>query len=273
MNALQENGFIILKDIFSEDLLKKVRETADNIFMNHDSEQNKTAFAKYYLPDRKDQGVMYDVFFRYPIFSKMVLNDTILDELEKILGSNIFLYENSLLRKPKNSSNEVPWHQDFINRPDEPKKYIVWIAIDDVTIKNGALKVIPGSHKHGFFKYFTVPGETHHTRLELTNFDTSKFTFVELKAGDVLIFDQLLVHSSDRTPGEDPRRAYRFACQGFDMFYTPRCIPFVLRGGEPQRIPINIKMKQEEVHTITEVKPRPHIAKRIIRRIIRELTQ
>ena len=52
-----------------------------------------------------------------------------------------------------------------MNRTDEPEKFIVWIALDDVTVDNGALKFIPGSHKNGFLPYHRVKGQTHHTRL------------------------------------------------------------------------------------------------------------
>ncbi|MEY3234305.1 MAG: hypothetical protein RL230_1576, partial [Pseudomonadota bacterium] len=33
-------------------------------------------------------------------------------------------------------------------------KFIAWMALDDVKIENGAMKVIPGSHKLGFLPWF-----------------------------------------------------------------------------------------------------------------------
>jgi len=267
MNGLNSEGYIIIRNVFHEDFLLKVRNTCDNIFHQELSEENKRIMSKYFLRDRKDQGVMYDVFFRYPIFTPIVTNSLILDYLEKILGPSFFLYENSLLRKSPNTQNEVPWHQDFINRPDEPKKYIVWVAIDDVTIENGALKVLPKSHKNGFLNYHQVVGETHHTRLNLDQVDLENFEYVTLKAGDVLIFDQLLIHSSDRTDGIEPRRAFRFACQGFDMLYTPRCIPYVLRGGEPNQLPVSIKDKAAPPETLEKASLFKKIKRRLKRAI------
>lgn len=146
------------------------------------------------------------------------------------------MYENTLVYKPKNKKNEVPYHQDFINRTDEPTKYVVWIALDDVTIENGAMKVIPTTHKLGFLPYHHVKGETHHTRLNLEGIDVSKYEYATMKAGDVLIFHHLLVHGSDRISSEQPRRAYRFSVQGFEQIYAPRAVPVVLRGGRPSSI-------------------------------------
>ena len=60
------------------------------------------------------------------------------------------------------------------------------------------MKVIPGSHKLGFLPCYTVKGETHHTRVKPEFVEDANAEFVELNAGDILIFNQLLLHSSDR---------------------------------------------------------------------------
>ena len=64
----------------------------------------------------------------------------------------------------------------------------------------------------------------------------SDSVFVELEAGDVLIFNQLLLHSSERIASDKPRRAYRISFQGFEQIFTPRATPIVLRGGTPESL-------------------------------------
>jgi phytanoyl-CoA hydroxylase len=269
MGQLAENGYIVLKDVFPEDKLIPLRTLTDEIVDHYSDQSIYDPFTKYFLKHRTDQGALYDLYFRHPEYRVLVHSDRILDELEAVLGKNIFLYENSLVYKPSGKNNEVPWHQDFINRSNEPIKYIVWIALDDVTKENGALKFIPGSHKLGFLPYFYMPGETHHTRLSLDNVDVNQFQYVELKAGDVLIFHQLVIHSSDLVEIVTSRRAFRYACQGFESIYTPRSVPLVLRGGRPKQLPT---FQPEET-----VSPKPVISnkrsflERLINRLKREI--
>ncbi len=229
------NGYAILRKVLDVNVLKSIGHLTNRI-IDYGEKNLEDPFSNYYLRHRTDQGALYDLFQRHPEFQDLAKNKTILSSLEEVLGNDIFLYENSLVYKPKGKRNEVPWHQDFINRPNEPIKYIAWRAFDQINRENGALKVIPGSHKSGFLPWFTVEGETHHTRVKPEYVDESKAVYVELNAGDVLIFHQLILHGSDRITETSPRRAYRVSYQGFDSIFTPRGTPIVLKGGSPESL-------------------------------------
>jgi phytanoyl-CoA hydroxylase len=228
--GFEEYGFVVIRNVFDSDFLAERRIFLQNIikYAEHNFED---PFEKYYLSHRADQGVLYDLVQRYPLFNEMVREDKILEALSTQLGDDIFMYENSVVYKPAGKKNGVPWHQDFISRPKEPRKYIAWCAIDPVTKLTGALKVIPGSHKMGFLPWYTVEGETHHDRLDISTLDTSSAFHVELKPGDVLIFNQLVVHSSDEMNTNDLRLVFRASFQNFEDIYTPRATPLVVRGG------------------------------------------
>jgi phytanoyl-CoA hydroxylase len=231
----EDHGFVIIKNVFDETTLSEIRNLTQRV-IEYGNMGFIDPFANYYLKHRTDQGVLYDIFQRHHEFQKLAKNDRILNEIQTQVGQDVFLYENSLVYKPKNKNNAVPWHQDFINRPNEPIKYIAWMALDNVKISNGAMKVIPGSHKFGFLPWHTIPGETHHTRVNTDGINLEEYVYVELNAGDVLIFNQLLLHSSDKIDSEDPRRAYRVSYQGFEQIFTPRGTPIVLAGGSPESL-------------------------------------
>lgn len=230
MYDLKKDGFTIIKDVFSEEQLEATRDLLSKLVEYHELNY-ADPFEKYYLPHRNDQGVLYDLFQRHPEFDAFVRASKIREALETVLGDSFFLYENSMVYKPKGKQNGVPWHQDFISRPDEPIKYIAWMAIDEVTKSSGALKVVPGSHKLGFLPWHRVKGETHHDRLDTSKVDLSKSIHVELEPGDVLIFNQLVVHSSDDMQTDSMRFVYRASYQSFDQIFTPRATPIVINGG------------------------------------------
>jgi phytanoyl-CoA hydroxylase len=233
--TLESDGFVVLRGVVEESALPPVRELTDAIVEYADQDLSDP-FERYYLRHRSDQGVLYDLCQRHPEFQPFSRLPAVLDALEGSLGKDIFLYENSLVYKPPGRDNAVPWHQDFISRPNEPGKFIAWLALDEVTRANGALKAIPGSHKLGYLPWHRVKGETHHDRLNLEGVDLSTARFVEMQAGDVLIFDAKLVHGSEECHSDKPRRAYRVSYQGFERLDPPRGIPIVVRGGRPDAL-------------------------------------
>ncbi len=225
------DGFVVLRKVFDEDYLSE-RRTFLKSLIKYAENDYYDEFERYYLRHRADQGVLYDLFQRHPEFNEMARNSRILDSISEVLGENIFLYENSLVYKPKGKRNGVPWHQDFVSRPNEPRKLIAWCAIDRVSKDTGALKVIPGSHRFGFLPWYRVKGETHHDRINLEGVDVTKAIHIELDPGDVLIFNQLLVHSSDEMNKDELRLVYRASYQSFEEIFTPRGAPIVVRGGD-----------------------------------------
>ena len=115
-----------------------------------------------------------------------------------------------------------------MNRAKEPFKIIVWVALSDVTAENGALKIVPGSHKQGFKEFVKVEGEAHHTRLKgWESFDKNS-DLVEMKKGDVLFFHNMVIHGSDRTHSKNDRLAARYSIQNFQGRKVPRGIPVIL---------------------------------------------
>lgn len=257
-----EHGFVILKKVFSEDALAPIRKLTDEI-ISYGELHLEDPFRKFYLGHRTDQGALHDLYQKHPEFQDLVKNESILNKLTEVFGQDICMYENCLVYKPKGKRNAVPWHQDFISRPHEPIKYISWTALDDVRIENGAMKVIPGSHKFGFLKWFRVKGETHHDRIDLSQIDESKAIYAELNAGDVLIFNQLLVHSSDECNSEKPRRAFRVSYVGMDEIVVPRGSPIVLRGGRPDSLRKRFPRKASAVEDPAHIKLLKKVAYRL----------
>ena len=96
--------------------------------------------------------------------------------------------------KPPSDQSDLQIHQDS-TVIDEQKDYclFVWIPFCDVTETNGPIWVLPGSHLWGNTqRSLGVPWNF------LKHIDVlRKYMFpVTLKAGDVLVFDPALVHSS-----------------------------------------------------------------------------
>ncbi len=232
---LNEDGFTILRSVFKPDHLNPLCELL-NALVEQYANTKDDPFEEYYLNHRTDQGVLYDLYQRHPEFTELARNPTIINSLKKTLGNNIFLYENSLVYKPHGKKNGVPFHQDFISRPNEPIKFIAWTALENINKSSGSLKILPKSHKQGFRPWRRVKGETHHDRIDETDINPNDVIYIELNQGDVLIFNQLTIHGSDLANTENMRYAYRASYQNFEEIYTPRATPLVVSGNNPESI-------------------------------------
>ncbi|MBI2191683.1 MAG: phytanoyl-CoA dioxygenase family protein [Planctomycetes bacterium] len=87
-----------------------------------------------------------------PIFRAHVERPVIVDCIVSLLESeNIKLYQDQLFMKPPRIGSRQPYHQD---QPlgfhiDPPHLIACWTALDDSTLENGCLRVLPGTHRSG----------------------------------------------------------------------------------------------------------------------------
>ncbi len=85
-----------------------------------------------------------------PEFAKLSRDKRILDLVEQVLGPDLILWLTHVFCKSAGTGREVPWHQDGQYWPIRPHATCtVWVALDKVDRTNGAMRVIPGSHKTG----------------------------------------------------------------------------------------------------------------------------
>ena len=143
-------------------------------------------------------------------------NDPIVNFLKiKInnLFNNEFIINHIIINnKHKLIGPSVEWHQEFSNvntyapgftvNNDFDKLLQLYIAIDDQDIENGCLKVIPYSHKLGLLPSINIVNTnfSHKRCVEYKSLEKACNKYgirnIEMKSGDAVIFNHLLIHSS-----------------------------------------------------------------------------
>ena len=84
----------------------------------------------------------------------------------------------------------------------------VWLAIDDADVENACMRYIPGSHHYGHLTYrLTEDAEDAVLNQEVENAEQfGQPVDVELKAGEISLHSDLLLH------GSEPNRSDRRRC-------------------------------------------------------------
>ncbi|MEM7534346.1 MAG: phytanoyl-CoA dioxygenase family protein [Chloroflexota bacterium] len=138
----------------------------------------------------------------------LVTDERILDYVEDLLGPNIVCTMTHYFAKMPNDATAVYWHQDASFWPLTPSKVLtVWIAIDDVDVDNGAMKVFPGTHLMGRIPFEWVTDEedgvlNQHIHNPEQYADPIS---VELKAGQISLHTDMLLHGSQPNPSDRRR--------------------------------------------------------------------
>jgi len=77
----------------------------------------------------------------------LVHDPVILDEVEKLLGPDLVMWESDFARKPPGSTGWVPWHSDGPYWNLSTNEVVsVWVALTDVKVANAAMQVVPRTH-------------------------------------------------------------------------------------------------------------------------------
>ena len=130
----------------------------------------------------------------------LITHPKVLDVVEMLIGSEIQFNGDFWVRPklPNEKLTTLPWHQDSAYMPHTEKDthLTVWLPLVDVEVENGALQFLPGSHTSGLQTYHRVEGETFAVPVLSPTSSHTNIDTLEMKKGDLLIFNNLVFHRS-----------------------------------------------------------------------------
>ena len=172
----------------------------------------------------------------------IVLNPRIHDLVEGVLGPNFYAWASSFFIKEPFSRQTVGWHQDAYYWPMAPHHTVtVWLAFDDVDEQNGAMQIIPGSHKAGLLQHRRSERTDSVLTLELEGgtFEENTAVSLRLRAGAVSLHDDRAVHGSPANPSPRRRAGLTIRYSGTevknDLSVNPHFKTYLCRGVDTYR--------------------------------------
>jgi len=200
--SYERDGFLVVPDALSPEELEELRNDTVAICRGQWGEVGN-------LPEFDDADSDNDIQQRVlcihqihkisPIMHRYLSQRTMRDVLTTIIGPNVKCMQSMLFIKAAGKPGQA-WHQDEIYIPTRDRSLTGgWIAMDDATVENGCLYVIPGSHRQGVL----WPQRTHEDRRFDCAGETYQFPYrdedaipVEVKAGSIVFFNGYLLHRS-----------------------------------------------------------------------------
>jgi phytanoyl-CoA hydroxylase len=132
----------------------------------------------------------------------------LLSAVEALIGPGPRLIQDMALLKPPFRGSEKPWHQDAAYFDWTPLTGVLgtWIALDEATVENGCMQVIPGSHLEGPAPHFHVRD----CQIADARVRVDRVASIPLRPGGVLFFSGLLHHGTPPNNTSLRRRALQF---------------------------------------------------------------
>lgn len=173
------NGYVVIKDVIPQKLIFELEKLV--------AEVNITDREEFFLAI-----LLSDLQVRTNIHQRLgeivaPWTKEILIEMKYVLGTFAI--------KPNGQSSSFSVHQDWsLVDESEFSSLSVWIPLIDTSIKNGCFRILPKSSK--YFSYPRGMNIPFPYQSYIPQLAESYMLPLEMKAGDVLVFDHRLVHDS-----------------------------------------------------------------------------
>ncbi len=223
VDVFREQGYFVARGMFDQEEIGRLRDGFDyitslvergDIDPLYKSGKGREVHIHVQAPEGspESESVRYLRKVQWPAmihhaFEAIRNSSKFVDLVKPLIGDSLKQFINQINFKMPGGEISFPWHQDIRPTPafrEQEKNYVqTIIVVDEATVENGCLYVVPGSHKLGNLKvqrYADGQIEDH--------VDVTQAVPCEASPGDVVMFTSYTVHGSRPNTTDQPRRSY-----------------------------------------------------------------
>jgi phytanoyl-CoA hydroxylase len=144
----------------------------------------------------------------HSLYHWVAFDSPIPDIVAELIGPDVVFHHSKLNLKGEKIGAPVEWHQDAAFYPHTNDEVLaVGLLLDDATLDNGCLMVLPGSHLGPVYDHFDGDRFTGAiARAELGRLELAGAVPLPLPAGSIHIHHYRAVHGSAENRSDAPRR-------------------------------------------------------------------
>ena len=212
VNFYKENGYLTVDKVLSPSEIIDLQRVT-NEFVEKSGEYNDHTDIFDLEPGHSKEHPklrrIKDPIDHHDVYARTIRHNGFLDIVGQLIGQGIRTNGNKLNMKSADFGSPVEWHQDWAFYPHTNDDVLaVGVCIDDMSEANGALLVIPGSHKG--------PTYDHHQdghfcgAVTDPDFTPDNIVPLEVQAGGISIHHVRTLHASAPNYSGAPRRLLLF---------------------------------------------------------------
>ena len=187
-------GWLIPQFRLADDEVTRLRDALDELIRANPGVRPEKLVSAHIEGDN-GEGVRGDARFL-----DLARDTRIVELVSAVIGDDVILWGCHVFCKPAGDGYATPWHQDGHYWPIRPlANCTVWVALEESTIENGCLRVIPRSHRGR-----VLHEHLHEDRADLALnqrmadgvFDEAQAVDLELAPGQMSLHDVFMIHGA-----------------------------------------------------------------------------
>lgn len=247
----RDNGYVTIEGVFDQAAVDAMQEVTEAFIerAKHVTESDGVLdLGPGHSAESPQLRRIKDPEKQHRVYSDALNDPSVLEILAYLIGPNIRFGSSKLNLKEPGGPVAVEWHQDWAyGARTNDDLLTVSIPLNDMTVANGCLMVIPGSHRGKIWNHFQ--GHEFVGAVTDPDFDTSAALPIELRAGGVSIHHYRMLHGSGPNTSSIPRRLLLFSYAAADAWPLTGVTDFhafdamMVRGTAPraprlERVPV-----------------------------------
>jgi len=205
-----EQGYAVFPGALAGEALALLRDECDAFVAREDARMDELGVDTIGISHRGKRYFANECQRVVPALRGVLFSETMADLCRATLGDTAYFFFDQYVVKGPEGGLPFSWHQDsgYVvgngGPPDHAPYVTCWCPLDDATVENGTVRLMPGSHRNGILPHDRQPGSN-----DLVGAPAeTEGVIVEAKAGDIVAFSSLLLHATGANRTDRPRRVY-----------------------------------------------------------------
>ncbi len=202
-----EEGYFILEGVIPDEHLEILRESCDHLIDLMHAEMDRQGTDHIHISHRGKRYHIAKEYDKPPRLSEYVFSDLMAEVCRATIGETAYLFYDQYVVKSAEQGIKFSWHQDsgYLGFSHQP--YVtVWAAVDDMTLENGTVYVLPYSTVgiRSLVEHIRDPESGD----KIGYFGKEPGVPAVVPAGSLVVFSSLSFHRSGTNTTDRMRRAY-----------------------------------------------------------------
>jgi len=205
-----EQGYAVFPGALAGEALALLRDECDAFVAREDARMDDLGVDTIGISHRGKRYFANECQRVVPALRGVLFSETMAELCRATLGDTAYFFFDQYVVKGPEGGLPFSWHQDsgYVvgngGPPDHAPYITCWCPLDDATVENGTVRLMPGSHRGGILHHDRQPGSN-----DLVGAPAeTEGVIVEAKAGDIVAFSSLLLHATGANRTDRARRVY-----------------------------------------------------------------
>jgi len=142
----KDEGYFILENCVPSEHLELLRDNCQSFIDDVNAEMDAKGVDRLGISARGKRYFVSGCYKKKPVMGRFIFSDLMADICRATLGDTAYLFHDQYVVKGADKDSAFSWHQDsgYVHH-DCPMYLSCWITLDDVTLENGTIYVLPYS--------------------------------------------------------------------------------------------------------------------------------